>query len=402
MADGRRLLENLFQETEGKAVADQAQPGERCHRRRELKVQTLFGPIQLSRNYYYRAAKKNGRCPLDESLGLVNGYSPGVVRLACRAGGRSAFEEAAADLLSYAGLKIESREIQRLVNRLAPQLQNALDAEPPQAPAAPIPCAYVMADGTGVPMVAEELVGRQGKSPEDGPRHREVKVGCVFTQPELDETGEPWRDLDSTSYVASFETASDFGCRLYREAVRRGVLHHAQRLVFIGDGAHWIWEIAARHFSTAIQILDFYHACEHLTALAEALYGANSCASQESQSRWRDFLRGGKLDQILSEAGAQMPHHGPRRDEAESQIAYFDRNRTRLRYDLFRQQGLFIGSGVIESACRTVIGQRLKQAGMFWSLPGAQNVISIRCALKSMRFDGYWNQRNASHQLIAA
>jgi hypothetical protein len=305
-------------------------------------------------------------------------------------------------LLSYAGLKIESREIQRLVNRLAPQLQNALDAEPSQAPSAPIPCAYVLADGTGVPMVAEELVGRQGKSPEDGPRHREVKVGCVFTQPELDETGEPWRDLDSTSYVASFETASDFGCRLYREAVRRGVLLHAQRLVFIGDGAHWVWEIAARHFSTAIQILDFYHACEHLTALAEALYGANSCASQESQSRWRDFLREGKLDQILSEAWAQMPHHGPRRDEAESQIAYFDRNRTRLRYDLFRQQGLFIGSGVIESACRTVIGQRLKQAGMFWSLPGAQNVISIRCAIKSMRFDGYWNQRNASHQLIAA
>ncbi|MEI6350665.1 MAG: ISKra4 family transposase, partial [Verrucomicrobiota bacterium] len=175
----------------------------------------------------------------------------------------------------------------------------------------------------------------------------------------------------------------------------------ALKLVFIGDGAAWVWEVARVNFPGAVHILDFYHAAEHLAELCGALYGEASEKSKLQDDLWRTRLKEDGIDEVIAAARAALPRNGPRRKKAKKQIAYLQRNRDRMLYATFRAAGYFIGSGVVEAGCRTVVGQRLKQSGMFWSSPGAQNVLSVRSALLSNRFDGYWDQRNASNEPLA-
>lgn len=144
-----------------------------------------------------------------------------------------------------------------------------------------IPILYIQIDGTGVPVTVAEAQGRQGKEPGQPAKTREAKLGCVFTQTGTDEEGRPVRDEDSTSYVGAIETAEEFGLRIYTEGWRRG-WDRADLKAFMGDGAVWIWNIADRHFPGAVQIVDLYHAREHLWNLAPKLY-PNDAARQK---RW--------------------------------------------------------------------------------------------------------------------
>ena len=120
-------------------------------------------------------------------------------------------------------------------------------------------------------MVKKETVGRQGKIAGQPAHTREVKLGCVFTQTTWDKKGYPIRAPDSTTYTGAVETAEEFGRRLYREAGKRG-WSRAQKRVVMGDGAEWIWNLAALHFPDAMQIVDLYHARQHLWELARRLY----------------------------------------------------------------------------------------------------------------------------------
>lgn len=388
LRDGTTLLADLLN---GLPLAsDVSRHGEECYGKRACTVETVLGSIQLERNYYYDRQMQKGRLPLDEALGLIHGYSPGLARLMCWGGAQSASYPAASQAFQrYGGLQVDPRQVQRLVNELGPKVAEILDRPWQPETAAPAPTMYVSMDATGVPMVREELAGRKGKQPDGSAKTREVKLGCIFTQHHVDEEGRPWRDLDSTSYVGGFEKAGDFGQRIQREAVRRKVFQ-APKLIFIGDGALWIWELARRLFPQAIQILDFYHASEHLQLLAEALEPTDAGAVQATLQRWQECLRQDQFDQIIAEAIAQIPHQGPRRKAANRQLAYLETNRQRMQYGSFQKRGWFIGSGVIEAGCKTVIGQRLKQSGMFWSVPGAQNILSLRCATASHRFDQAW------------
>ena len=135
----------------------------------------------------------------------------------------------------------------------------------------PIPILYVQMDGTGVPVVKKETVGRQGKIDGQPAHTREAKLGCVFTQTAWDQEGYPIRDPDSTTYTGAIETAEEFGKRIYLEAWKRG-WSRAEKKVVIGDGAEWIWNLAADHFPGAVQIVDLYHARQHLWELARKLY----------------------------------------------------------------------------------------------------------------------------------
>lgn len=388
LRDGTALLADLLN---GLPLAsDVSRHGEECHGKRSCTVETVLGPIRLERNYYYDRQMQKGRIPLDQALGLIHGSSPGLVRLMCWGGAQNFSYPAASEAFQrYGGLQVDSRQIQRLVNELGPKVAEVLDRPWQPETLAPAPTMYVSMDATGVPMVNEELAGRKGKQPDGSSKTREAKLGCIFTQHHLDEQGRPWRDLDSTTYVGSFEKSGDFGHRIYREAVRRKVFQ-AKKLIFIGDGAHWIWELARTHFPHAIQILDFYHASEHLKLLAEALEPINDGAVRATLEHWQECLRQNQLDQVIAEAVAQIPSQGPRRKAANQQLAYLETNRQRMQYGTFQKRGWFIGSGVIEAGCKTVIGQRLKQSGMFWSVPGAQNILSLRCASSSRRFDQAW------------
>ena len=249
----------------------------------------------------------------------------------------------------------------------------------------------VEADGTGVPMRRPELIGRQGKAADGSASTRENKLGAIFTQHGVDDEGFPLRDPASTTYVSTFAPAEDFGLALRQEALRRGI-SGASQTVFLGDGAPWVWELARVNFPDAVCILDFYHACEHLGTLAEALYGTGEASSTKSR-QWAALLKDDGIDQLIARVRKALPEDPPRREQIQKQLAYFEKNRTRMLYGTFRKKGFFIGSGVVEAGCKTVVGQRLKNSGMFWSLQGAHNVLTLRTALLGNHFDDDWNHR---------
>jgi len=262
-----------------------------------------------------------------------------------------------------------------------------------------IPILYAEVDGTGVPMVAEELAGRPGKQEDGSARTREVKLGAIFTQTQTDEEGLPVRDHASTTYAGSFEAAPDFGSRILAEARRRG-LGRALKVVFIGDGAAWIWELARVNFPLAILILDLYHALEHLHELCEGLYGVDHPWAARMAQTWTAMLKNDQIGEVVAAARRRLQDLGPpAKDTLEKQIAYFEHHQDKMLYKTYREQGLFYGSGVIEGGCKSVIGQRLKESGMFWTETGATSILNLRLALKSNRWDECWDRLNNSNYL---
>jgi hypothetical protein len=253
-------------------------------------------------------------------------------------------------------------------------------------------------DGTGVPMVKAETEARKGKV-EGQPAHtREVKLGCVFTvftQTTTDKDGRPVRDLESTSYVAAIESAEQFGLRLYTEAWRRG-WSRAHKKVVLGDGAVWIWNLADQHFPDALQIVDLYHARQHLWDLSAKLFAGDVKARNRWMARCLDRLERGKIETLVKILRDSQPAPDELAHSVRNEAEYFERNTDRMRYPSFRAQGLFVGSGVVEAGCKTVIGARLKCSGMFWTVRGANAIISLRCCRLSRRFEDYWADRRTA------
>ena len=287
----------------------------------------LFNGEQIKRELRRQA----GRTPMDTALGLVEGYSPGLVRLACRAGARDSFEQGQEDLHSYGSIDLPARQIHRLVNRVGPAMRKQLERPRPPLESAPsIPTLYVSVDGTGVPMVAEELEGRSGKQADGSAKTREVKLGCVFTQTCQASDQLPLRDPQSTTSVAGFEVAADFGLKVRQEALSRGMAR-AKTVVYLGDGAHWIWELARVNFPFAIMILDLFHALEHLQTLTDLLHGEKTPASKALWEQWRLELLGDQVVAVIQKArqqAASMPE--AQQKLALSQIGYMENNQTRM------------------------------------------------------------------------
>jgi len=394
LKDGRRCLEALLNDPTLPVPDDASRPGEKCTAGVARQVETLFGTVTLQRAYYHAAAQGSGRYPLDQALGLLGPYTPGLARLMHRAGAQTGFESASEDLRVYGGIVVSGRQIHRLMQEVGPGLYAWQQTLPPEKPPAPIPVLYVSVDGTGAPMVPEALAGRKGKQADGSAKTREVKLGCVFTQHTLDEEDHPVRDPASTTYLCGLESAGDFGGRLRREAMRRG-MPYSQRVAFLGDGAVWVWEVSRVNFPGAVEILDYYHGREHLTDLVEALVGPQTKAAATLQDRWEDWLWEGQVDRLLRAARRRAAKlKGATRTAVETQLGYFEKNRGRMRYGEFRRAGLFIGSGVVEAGCKTVIGQRAKQSGMCWTEAGLLNVLHARCVLRSGHFDQFWSQRH--------
>jgi len=368
----------------------------------DKQLSTTLGEINWRRSYYTCQACGRGFFPGDRLLQVEDtGYSPGLQRMVARAGSKTSFLEAEQDLLIYAGVRVKAREVERITMKIgaAVELRNAqenrflvaasghnldLNATPT------IPILYVSFDGTGVPMRPAEVAGRRGKQSDGSAKTREVKLGCAFTQTARDENGYPIRDPQSTTYVGAIETSAKFGLRIYAEAVRRGLLQAAQ-VVVLCDGAAGNRTIVSLHFPNAVFIIDLYHAREHLYRVVELLVAAKRQAKRKE--RWVELLDLGQIEQLVREWRRLLPQHGPRRHEALTEINYFLAHAPEMQYAEFRRRGFFVGSGVIEAGCKTVIGKRLKQSGMFWSEAGANNVIALRCMLSSGRYDQFWEDR---------
>jgi hypothetical protein len=394
--DARGMLERFFSDPELFPDEEPSRPMEKCYARRRLSVQTLFGPVELHRNYYHHYPSHTGRSPLDERLGLVGSFSPAIARMMCEAAARSgSYAEASRDLRLYAGVEIETRAFERMVDHVAPELSEALESLPLPAEVKPIPVFYASADGTGVPMRRKELEGRKGRQPDGSSKTREAKLGCVFTQTGTDEEGWPLRDPDSTSYVGTFAGSSALGIQLRQEAMRRG-LARAQQVVFLGDGASWVWEVARLNFPEAVQILDVYHASEYVGEIASLLFACDDARRIEQRDLWISRMKESDPSKMLEEVRSLLAagDFAPEQIEAiNGKIAYFENHAGRTRYGEFRAKGYFIGSGVIEAGCKCAVGRRLKQSGMFWSETGAENLLSLRCLVLGPHHSAAWQAR---------
>jgi hypothetical protein len=363
---------------------------------------TIVGPVLLSRPYYLCSQCHVGQFPVDVELDIENTeFSPGVRRMHALVGQQAPFDHGREQMQVLAGLTVTTKSVERIAEAMGcdiarreqAEIDQALQLDLPVLAGAPIPVVYVQMDGTGIPVVKKETVGRPGKS-EGQPAHtREVKLGCVFTQTRWDEKGFALRDPDSTTYTGAIETAGEFGKRIYREALQRG-WSRARKKVVIGDGAEWIWNLVAEHFPGATEIVDLYHARQHLWAIARQLYPQE----EVQQKAWmkvhqKRLLDKGKIEKLVSELHSIATTNPQLAEKIRTEADYFERNAERMRYPRFRRQHLFVGSGVIEAGCKTVVGSRLKQSGMFWSVRGANAILALRCSHLNGRFEDYWEQR---------
>lgn len=389
------MIEGLFNDSKMSIEGATKLPGEKRGGLQRKVVLSMFGPVRIQREYYYNPELKCGRYPLDEALGLENGYTPAVVRLMCRAGARDTYSESSSDLSAYAGIDVSAQEINRMVRRVGPEMRSEMEDEQPSSQTKSVPRLYVSCDGTGVPMRRSELIETKGKGEDGRASTREVKVGCVFTQHPR-EGEEPFRDTDSTSYIATLRRCDLFGPLLRKEAYRRG-MGRAQEIIFLGDGAVWIWEIVRTCFPGAVEILDYFHAHEYLVEIVDLLYGKKTELGKRKIEDWKDMLFEDRILEVIKQArslGESLPL--AEKEALDAKTNYFENNKDRMRYGTYKSKGYFYGSGVIEAGCKSVIGKRAKQSGMFWSEKGAEDVLAIRTALYSQRFDQYWDHRNAA------
>lgn len=366
--------------------------------RRAKRLLTTLGRAPFARSWCQCPQCHGSRFPDDERLDIrQTTYSPGVRRLMARAGSQANFEAAAEDLHCYAKLQIEPREIERVAEEVGREVEQWLStqqaqvlraAKVPRPLSGTLPKFYLSFDGTGVPMRQTELVGRAGKQADGSARTREAKLGCVFTQTGLDKKGRPQRDPDATTYVGAIESSTLFGWRMYAEAVRRG-LEQAQEVIALTDGARYNRTIVQTHFPGAVHIVDLFHSHEHLHAIAHILWGQEA----EAPKAWRDLLEAGDIQRLLRKAGKQLPASGKSKKALCKELGYFEGNATHMRYADFRAKKFFVGSGVIEAGCRTVVGERLKQSGMHWSVRGANAILALRCCILSGRFEDFWASR---------
>jgi len=373
---------------------------------RSKPVRTAVGKAKCLRPYYLCDRCHRGQFPIDVELDVENTeLSPGVRRMLAMVGQQGAFDQGRQQMELLAGLSVTTKAVERTAEAIGADIEMRQQRELEQAlqlnlpiPLGPrIPILYVEMDGTGVPVVGKETEGRAGK--QDGqPAHtREAKIGCVFTQTTVNEEGYPVRDEESTTYVGAIETAEEFGRRLYAEAWRRG-WSRAEKRVVLGDGAEWIWNQADLHFPEATQIVDLYHAREHLGVVARQLYPDDVPA----QRRWRmveqNKLDEGQIENLVASLHALERSHPGLAEIVQREANYFEQNKKRMRYPEFRKQEFFVGSGVVEASCKTIIG-RLKQSGMFWTVRGANAIIALRCCHRSGKFEDYWAARRAQPSL---
>ena len=381
--------------------------GHEAHYRelRKRQILTALGKVELLRPWYLCDDCHEGQFPADRLLDIENlDSSPGVRRMEALLGQDAPFAHGREQMKLLAGLEVTAKAVERTAEAIGAnigqrdqdEIGKILQMDLPIIVGEPIPVMYVEMDGTGIPVVRKETEGRKGKTDGEPAHTREAKLGCVFTQTTLDKEGYPIRDPDSTTYVAAIETAEEFGRRIYLEAVHRG-WNRAKQQVVLGDGAEWIRNLARMHFPDAIHIVDLFHARQHLWEVARALFPNDA----EQQKIWmnvhqKHMLDEGKIEDLVAALRSLDPVSPKVAEKISEEADYFEKNAERMRYPKFRRMHLFVGSGVIEAGCKTVIGARFKQSGMFWTVRGANSILALRCCHLNGRFEDYWEARCAA------
>jgi hypothetical protein len=368
---------------------------------RAKTIDTVVGPVTLRRAWYHCADCGHGLAPRDAELGCAQAsMSPGLAKMTARAAAAVPFAKAAGLVGELAGVELTIKRVERSAEAAGAAAAAVISAEAdaicarqliPAPPPAPVPdMLYIAIDGTGVPMVPAATRDRAGKADDGKARTREVKLACLFTQTTTDQDGFPVRDPGSSSYLAAFEPAERFGQLVDAEARRRGS-QHIRQLVVLGDGAVWIWNLADQLFPAATQIVDLYHAREHVHELANLAARLLAGHRDDWLAARIAELDAGDVNAVLA-AGHDLRFTGSLARERDKALGYFQANAHRMHYQHYRTLGMFIGSGTVEAACKAIIGQRLKLSGMRWNIPGAASIATLRCQEASSRWDQIWQR----------
>jgi hypothetical protein len=368
---------------------------------RPRALQGLVGDYRVRRAYFVCDQCGHGVAPLDERLGLGPGaLSPGLARVACRVGIEEGFGSAADILHETLRVAVATEAVRRVtegIGAVAEAEQQALmgqaqAGQPPSPDASAVPPSALVVEVDGVHVHA-------------GGDWHEMKVGLVAplgpATRTVTETGRVALTLGRQSACAGFETAALFWYRVYVAACQRGFGGAELALVVVlGDGADWIWRYAwqflGRRGVAVVEIVDIFHAWGHLWTVANAVFGAGTARA----AAWVEPLKGRLLDEgptpiltALADLTAVASAIGAGADATEEirkALGYFTDHAARMDYPGFVARQLPIGSGAIESTCKTLIQAREKQAGMRWSHHGAQVVASLRALHRSGRWDHFW------------
>ena len=345
-------------------------------------------------------AARSGRDAGDRGTGRRAGNAGGLWALAELAADAS-FEKAAARLGRLAGVVATAKRAERASKQVGREI-TAWDEAAPALREAPAETMCCSPDGTGVPVVR-----RDAGTGEDGrpSKTREAKVAVFHTAERRNaKTGLPERDAGSARHTAAIDSAasrdvdaepSAFARRLWRAAERFGFAA-AKRQVVVADGAKWIWNAAAELFPNAVCIVDIWHARERLWEVGRSVYGAGTELCRAWSEKVCAALSEGCVDDVLREL---RRHAGDK--TADQCVGYFENNRGRMRYPAYREMGLLIGSGMVESSCRTLVGERLKCSGMRWSRAGANDVMALRSCVRDERYDDFWRRRRKPPPMAA-
>lgn len=358
--------------------------------RRSKEYQTPLGTIELNRRVYGR---RKGEIRGEKDLGLPpDGWFTDVKELSCALGVSSEFAHANRLLEQWSGVKVSEKTLSNHVERYGSEWVEASAAATP-APVCPIissvteattqqpkrPVFYIGADGIHTPM-------RQGGT-------REAKVGVMFWEADHLHLSKTRAIVKRREYVATLDGVESFREQLNR-CYAQTVQQYPHQVVFLGDGAPWIWLMASLLFPGAIQILDFFHVCEYLWDVAREAF-----VDDEEQKGWVEIQQEAlKQSQwpLVIKAAQRLPPGTTALDECvEGLERYLTANQERIDYRAYLQQGLMIGSGVVESSNRRIVTQRLKQSGMFWSQSGAEAVMSLRAGYlsSSKTWKQFWTQQ---------
>ena len=364
------------------------------HGQRKRTVLTTVGPVELKRAY---VIVKDGEhvFPLDHALGLVGGCTPAAAGMFCWSGAQAAsFDQAGEALFRLAALDVPGRRIQRIVNQCAEAETTWAANRPRDDHRGGI--LNIQADMTGIPMRKEDLVGVPGKNGD--PKKRQIKGGIVFRQ-ETNADGEIQRVPESTTHIVTFDDVTSFSRMLFAEAVKRGYFA-ADQVVFTADGAEWIWAMVQDRFKRAVQIVDFYHAAEHLGELCRLAEADPNKAAKIFKQRRRLMKTYGAACIIRFFQNVSASH--PRKEEIDKALHYFTTHLRRMDYGRFRKLGYFIGSGAMEGTCKSLVKQRTDLAGQRWHPSGSLNVLRIRALIADKLHDTYWRQQAALGKKLAA
>jgi hypothetical protein len=308
---------------------------------RSRRILTVVGQVEFLRPWYLCPQCHHGQFPADAGFDIEGtDLSPGVRRMLALVGSEAPFDHGRRQMELLAGLEVTTKAVERTAEAIGgdiaegerKEIQRAVQLDLPVIVGEPIPILYIEMDGTGIPVVKKETVGRQAKA-EGQPAHtREVKLGCVFTQTTWDKEGYPVRDPGSTTYTGAIENSDEFGKRIYLEAWQRG-WNRAEKKVVIGDGAEWIWNNADLHFPGAIQIVDLYHARQHLWDVARRLH-PNGDMNQKAwmKTHQKRLLDKGKIEKLVLALRSTASTNPEVVDKLRIEADYFEKNAERMRY----------------------------------------------------------------------